>query len=172
MIALLADGILGLTGSIAVVLTLGKVKKVCQFSFKHSNAFINLPLAIFATTLLFMNPKFDLIKLMTSELGLGILTSELMKASPEEEVSKSWVHKVTNVAFVVPLFITSVVDGIFGALASVFAIVTLGNWQECNVFVKRHFFFSPNLIFAYAHIVGTERLVSHYLPTQKVPESI
>lgn len=165
VIAALADGILGLAGSIAVVLTLGKVKKVCQFSFRHSFSFTTLPFGIFMNTLFFMNPTFDQQKLMAPGPTLGILSSELVEAIPKKE-AKSWVDKVTRVAFVLPLFITTVVDAIFGALASVFAIATLGNWQECNVFVKRHFLFHSNLIIAYAQIVGQERFVSHYLPTQ------
>lgn len=165
VIASLADGILGVVGSIAVLLTLGKVKKVCHFSHKHLFSFASLPIGIFLNTLLFVNPKADPKNFLPDEQGpySGILSERLLDVLYEQKPSPAWLHKVTTVAFVLPLFITTIVDGIFGALAGVFALVTLGNWQKCNHFVKNLCFFPYNGMHVMILLIGKDRFDSHYL---------
>lgn len=151
IITRLADGILGMISFVAVLVTWGKMKSVYKFSMCHSMSFMSLAATIAQRFFLVINSKTEMrekdasprLKNVDAWMNLGIVSASFLNAI---KFSNSTPDLIIA-SLTIPLIITSVVDGIFGMLASVFALVALGAWKKCNHFVYEHLDFKTNIWF-------------------------
>lgn len=152
IITRLADGILGITSFVAVLVTWGKMKSVYKFSMCHSMSFMSLPATLAQRFFLVINSKTEMREKNASSrlknvgdawMNVGIVSASFLNAIKFSNSTPDLVVASLSI----PLLITSVVDGIFGMLAGVFALVALGVWKKCNYFVYEHLDFKTNIWF-------------------------
>lgn len=148
VITRLADGILGIAGCLALLVTGGSISSLTEFTLIHSISFMGLLAVVNQRTLLAINPYTQIREEMhqtrmrkgTAFFDLGIVSAAVYNAMENfiKTSSPKFTHKLAKMSLAIPLLLSSVVDGIIGIFAGTFSVITLGTWKKCNNLAYEH----------------------------------
>lgn len=156
VITRLVDGILGIGGCLALLLTGGKISRLTEFTLTHSVSCLGLLAIVNQRTLLAINPH---VRMRVEEhrarmrkgnefFDLGIVSAVFFNAVENflRKPSTRFTYKLAKMSLAVPLLLTSMVDATIGIFAGIFSVITLGTWKKCNNLAYEHLNLTVNSV--------------------------